>query len=534
VPEVDVRTIILRFRDLATGSGETVELHNAITAVDGYVWWAWWRKAGEKVPDDLFRRLKPDAKAGSLPVYLFDSGRNLLFRAPCTDIEWQATLEYMLSPDTTKTPRYYNERPYPAWFKLGLIEPADLDLLTGLTYVDLDAFFENPPSRYKGFDRKQVSSAGELQQQNRTIWFVRDFRAGDLTHEIELLDAAAVSPAHFTEHVLESDSRRLLWVSDTHFSDDRSEHNFPIVPAGAQYPLANRIEASLGQDISLAGVIATGDLTWRAEPAQFALAKEFFRQIGSWANLNEYRFAIVPGNHDLRFSGDPADKSRPVDTVVSQHREAYDAFYKDMFFLPANEFLATGRRFLMRRALPVEVACLNSSTLQQTPGQFQGHGYVGAAQLDYVAEQMHWDPADDSARPFRIVALHHHVVPITYREDPFPGHQYSVVLDAEALMRWIVRHRVDLVIHGHMHQPALAGVSHPVDAADPAEGSWRFTVVAMGSTGVADPLIGEVRHNTFGVLEFDDHGVTVRVRTVHPTNDSNDLWTVRVTRGVYE
>ena len=58
-----------------------------------------------------------------------------------------------------------------------------------------------------------------------------------------------------------------------------------------------------------------------------------------------------------------------------------------------------------------------------------------------------------------MVVLHHHVVPILYREVPVYERQASVVYDAGALCRWLAQWEVDLVLHGHMHDPAAVKAS---------------------------------------------------------------------------
>jgi hypothetical protein len=195
-----------------------------------------------------------------------------------------------------------------------------------------------------------------------------------------------------------------------------------------------------------------------------------------------------------------------------------------MFYLAPNEYLSCGRRLLIGRAVPLEVVCLNSSWLQQEQGMFQGHGFVGEQQLSDAEKRMGWQAEDTSPRTYRIVVLHHHILPTTYRFSPERGYPYSVVLDAEALVRWLVRHRVDLVLHGHMHQPFCARVSRPVDLSNP-DGQWHeFHILGMGSSGVNAAELGETKDNTFGVLRFEAEGLSVYVHTIHPTNPSRLLW----------
>ena len=82
---MDTDTMILRFRDLVTSENGTIEQHKAIIAKHGYVWWGWWNKDSEKVPDD-FSLLSTQAKESPISVFLVDSGQNLLYRAACSDI----------------------------------------------------------------------------------------------------------------------------------------------------------------------------------------------------------------------------------------------------------------------------------------------------------------------------------------------------------------------------------------------------------------------------------------------------------------
>ena len=530
----EVSSLILRFRDLATGRGETVALHNDIAARAGFVWWAWWRKGGEKVPEAVFRRLRTRAQeAGGLDVFMFDSGRNLVLRARLMDIVWNEMLDEIPSPDPSLTPEYYRDRRYQAWFKLGLIEDTNEEVLHERTYVRVDEFFEAGYSRYQSFYGKQVSSSDELQQQNRTIWFTRGYRVGDGTREISLLEAASIEPSHFPKRSLSSDSTRLLWISDLHFSENRGEHGYPLESHVGEYPLAQRLEDALGANKSLGGLIVTGDLTWSARREQFALAKQSLRQLQSLTGMPETHLAVLPGNHDLAFSADPAGKGSRVTATAADARSEYEQFYESLFFQrpSSDEHLISGRRYLLGHAVPVELVCLNSSALQQTKGHFQGHGYLGPEQLSAAAHEFGWDRAGERPRAWRVVALHHHVIPITYRELPVTDQPYSVVLDAEALMRWVAANHVDVVIHGHMHQPAFARVVHPLNALKPNEGSWLFSVFAMGSTGVARTHVGEVGHNTFGVLDFSPDRLTVLVRSIHPTNPAQDLWQVEVPRG---
>jgi 3',5'-cyclic AMP phosphodiesterase CpdA len=248
---------------------------------------------------------------------------------------------------------------------------------------------------------------------------------------------------------MESKSRTILWVSDLHFSID-GHHQFPETSSASRHDLGQAIEESARSNghADFAAVIISGDLTWKANEKEFEHARAFINRIASSpSGLDSYRFAVCPGNHDLAFTEAPDDKSARIhDNVVpGQARANYVSFYQHLFYLPPNEHLSCGRRFLLGLAIPVELVCLNSSLLDQKPGWYQGHGFIGQKQLDDAAVEYGWVAEPDKPRPFRIAVLHHHLMPVIYREVPKGGVPYSVVFDAEALVQWVVNYRVDLV-----------------------------------------------------------------------------------------
>ncbi len=519
----DGLSLILRFRDLVTSPGDTLALHRHIlggTRRQPRVWWGWWNKAGERAPAELFQHLQGVAHKSGLDVFLFDSGRSRLHRARCTDIQWKAAP--FVSPKRVATPAYYRDQQYLAWFELASIADEEVDAaeLGRWSYHRVDAFFEDRPSRFDAFYDKQVSSAEELRQQDRSIWFVRPFRAEDRTNVVSLLDARTLKPSNFPTIYEQLEEDTLLWMSDTHFSVD-DHHAFPRPDGQVERPGERPLELALEREVGsrkVGGFLISGDVSWRAEPEEFAQAREMiWRLLG---RRSPYRVALCPGNHDIAFSRDPAKKDAPIKNAAPEARKAWEEeLWAKLFYLPPPPCLASGRRFLVGNAVPVEIACLNSSHLQQHPKLFQGHGWLGDDQLELVEREMGWAERPPRAVPFRVVMLHHHVVPVTHRELPRANASYSVVLDAVALLRWCVRHGVRLILHGHMHQPHVTRLSMRDEA-----GEWHtITIAAMGSTGVEPNHVGEVAKNTFGLLRFGDEAVDITFHTVHRTNPSEEL-----------
>lgn len=535
----DIASAILRFRDLNLPEGETISRHREIAQDSDSVWWGWWAQQNERIADEAMRLLETRVHEG-INLLLFDSGGRRLYRARCVEIMWDRTAEPIATPDPGRTPDYYVGRKCRAWFRFEEIADEPLGSLAAWSYVHVPELFSDLGETFESFDSKQVSSADELFLQRRTLWFVRPFQEGDGIREIRL--EGGVGPQDFTESFIESRSDTLIWLSDLHFATD-DHHAFPLQPSpsGDRLPLADALIRELQvlrPDRPVAGLVITGDLTWRAEPEEFRLASDAIRRISSWAALdsNHLRVAVAPGNHDVRFSETPEDDRAPVTLAPTEAKAAFSQFYKDTFFRTPNEYLSSGRRFLMGRSVPVEIAVLNSSMLDQVPQRnvdadqpivrFQGQGFVGDAQLEDAAKQMKWaEPRP--GRVVRIAALHHHLVPVSYSEPAKLGGNYSVTLDSGRLMDWIVRHRVDVVLHGHQHEPFLARLSRPILEGPEVVGWHRFYIVGMGSSGVAGTLPPDVP-NVFSLLQFSGSALDVRMYSLDATVRSQPLWHARL------
>ncbi|AQP99626.1 hypothetical protein B0W48_07325 [Pseudoalteromonas aliena] len=182
-----------------------------------------------------------------------------------------------------------------------------------------------------------------------------------------------------------------------------------------------------------------------------------------------------------------------------------------MLFKLTDFNLSQGRKFLLNGHKVVEFASLNSCLLQQVQNQFQGIGYVGEAQLNSMATNLGWSNNEGVKIPkkngvIRIAMLHHHLTPVNEVEDALLDARYSVTLDAERIMRWIVKHKVDYVLHGHMHKCNSITITRKVDSLQPTSSEnpeHTFKIISLGSSGVKyEDLPGQDSANYVGVIDF--------------------------------
>lgn len=530
------QTLVLRFRDLATEPGETIERHHAICSSHGRVWWGWWHKAREHVPAPAFEAINRRASQGNVSVYLLNAHEKAVYRARLAEVRWNDETSSFPTPEANLTPDYYRGRRCKAWFLLADLQPhpVPFDPLAALVQVSVPDFFRgDEPPEFASLHGTALRGPDALDEQNRTIWFVRTPVPGESPREPDapVPRSRAYSGPHDDESSFQSqyfptEGRRLLWLSDLHFAEGphRDRHGFAYQKDETPYEpnLHQQLEWVLSEHealVDIEGLIISGDITWKAHASEFSAARTFIRELIAKTGKTDQpeRVALCPGNHDLRFSDKPWEKGNAIVASSAAARQEYETFYRRLFSKSPNQFLSMGRRFLLGGAVPVEIVCLNSSLLQQDAGVFQGHGFIGQPQLRHAAAEAGWGARGvgaDEPRAVRIVVVHHHLLPVIDQLRPERQGHYSTPLDAEALSRWLVKHRVDLVLHGHMHQPFCVEVHRGESLTTPRDQWHTFTVCGLGSSGVAADHRPPSTPNIVATLQFNSRSVTIEMFAV--------------------
>lgn len=506
--------IVLRFRDLVTALDDTIKEHADCIKRKGFVWWGWWKKGNEQV---LFNELAiAHARANSniLNIYLIDSAQKKVYHALCSKIVFDKN-NLLPSPDKLQTPDYYNAQNYHAWFGFLEIRECRTFKWNKYSYVDTPSLFYDNGADYAQFADKKIFSVEELIQQNRTLWFIRDAKETDSENEIILLDANVVSPSHFSKKYYQMQGDTILWLSDLHFSD----HVFELEERTTKESLAQHIKKYNYYDHT-GGLIVTGDIASKGNAAGFDLAREFIKDLSRDLKVpfGSENVIICPGNHDFARKEENLNDSEPEKVIDNLNSvEAFSAFYRSLYYIKPNGFFACGKKLLLTCGRTVEIASLNSVTLQQYI-DFQGHGYISQQQLDYVEHGMGWISNENSSA-VRIVIMHHHYLPACLYERVDTKHPGSVVYDADRLMKWLVKNNVKLLLHGHKHQTFTSQVSYPAAASEreiDLSSMKSVSVVGMGSTSAKDA------DNKFATLVFDVNKIQINFYRIYPSGTTSD------------
>lgn len=512
---MEFQTIFLRFRDLITEDGTTIERHAEVIRNKGYVWWGWWKKGNETTPYDELSILRAYVEEKPTDLYLVDSGQRKLYRAKCSDMKYTKD-QKKESPDSQYTPEYYNKQQYYAWFKFTEIKECDINSVKDYTYVQVDSLFKENHFGYEKFYGKRIFDIQEMIQQNRTLWFVRKYdKEKDFDYEISLLDNHVVEPHDFSDKYYETGSDTLLWLSDLHFGTDDV---FKVkMEADTDVTLTEHIQNAYETDISskfenLGGLLVTGDITSYGKEEGFAKAKDFLQDINRRLvrKLTSENIIFCPGNHDfVRIDKELRDEKPKKVSDNPNSIKAYSEFYNSIHNLKPNEYMACGRKLLMASGRTVEIVALNSLILQQYK-DFEGHGYLSGEQLKYVAGKMGWKEGI-TTNSIRIAIMHHHYLPTCLIEEIDVNKPSSVVYDAERLMQWLAKYDVKFLLHGHKHQSFIKKIGH-VDNSQPMielGEEKNVYVIGMGGTGAHSC------ENKFATLDFMNDKIVLKYFTIY-------------------
>lgn len=258
---------------------------------------------------------------------------------------------------------------------------------------------------------------------------------------------------------------RIVQISDLHFG----AHNANLMSS-----LLDRVKA-LRPDL----IVATGDLVDTPRLGLFESAFAFLKDLEACtkskpaSDANRPGLIVVPGNHDFLESG----------IVNFFSRDLYERFRPtrstNYFFQPEN----------------VWVFAFDSAK----DGSFAG-GKIRAPELErfhaeYEQKLSTHGPMFENA--FKIVAVHHHLLPVNWDTDWMQ--RWLTMLNAGTLIGALLHRQIDLVLHGHEH---LQGRSRLKSTLGGKNGS-EIVVVSLGASL---RKINYPDRNWFNVLEIHEDG----------------------------
>lgn len=435
-------------------------------AQHGKVLWGWWKRDDEADRDELWSNLK-----FPLDVTLVSTSEQLQFRATVTRIELGQPSDHGL------VPAYYraNAQSISVWFELSEIQP-------------------------EVYEPQLESKIG-----------------GRLATAFSSSELKAVVSLHETWR-LPGKSGTFVCISDIHL--DESEHNFllpgktPTAQKGSTAPeklitLAQAIQDDLKRCGAkpLDGILVSGDIVSRGKWS-LEMVVEFFQNLSNALHVPLRQIFCVPGNHDFFRSSDDLDVSNPL--ISYEHEHSYRAFRSQAFgVLPLDPLCYSV--FYTFPDFELRFGFLNSARWTPTPG-FTEYGFVGRDAYLPILNKLE---KDSPAVCWKMVVLHHHLLPVQRVESPAPkiNKPVSVTLDSVDLLADVQARNVNLIMSGHQHSPDLKHIRQLSGAQTNRMGTYVLTGGSSGSKQISPRA-----WNTYTLLEFSKEKARCRVRELDPAN----------------
>jgi 3',5'-cyclic AMP phosphodiesterase CpdA len=244
----------------------------------------------------------------------------------------------------------------------------------------------------------------------------------------------------------------VIHISDLHFGE-------PFVPRVAQ-ALHEKIH-QFAPDL----LVVSGDLTQRAKVGEFVAARDFLQTLPAIPQI------VVPGNHD-----------------VPLYR------FHERLFTPYRlyeRYISAQRNYVIQRNDAVVVALDTSN-----PHRFVDNGRIRPAQLELLTQAFDAAAADAT----RIVVMHHHLAPSPDydRSQTMPG--------AKKVLDVLIRHRVDLILAGHIHR---AYVGNSLDIYAGEDRDHGIIIVHCGTSTSRRGRAREREKNSFNQVTVSSSTITV-------------------------
>lgn len=254
-------------------------------------------------------------------------------------------------------------------------------------------------------------------------------------------------------------------------------------------------------NLSPDAIVISGDLTDAAKAHEFHWARKFvLNPLLSGLSLSKRQIVVVPGDHDIEWI--EGDEYLPAETPHGNYTDSYQLFYdrdpedpKRLFhicYLEDKNLLILG---------------LDSCVIENSTNA--GIGFVGPRQREVVLKRIHelTEGHDDCVK---LAILHHHLMPVEdIKELPKQGQKFSLVMDAQSVLRFLYRENFLAVLHGHQHQPYYTEVRlHSVP-----ERSSPMAIIGAGSIGARRDALGNIARNHYNILEIttSDGGAAIRI-----------------------
>ena len=330
-----------------------------------------------------------------------------------------------------------------------------------------------------------------------------------------------------------------LHVTDTHLRDNStydpnrsdlkvhlqgmSETSRESLFSSTLKALAEKLKA---EGIALDGVIFSGDGNLGADTSGMLVLKTMLLDHLSGVGVCAENIVAVPGNHDVKKNTFPGSKERYENFVNTWRAGGIKAKTPFLFDIDEDDEGQDFSENILRSnaghwaVLPMNSSNWSHSKRDDMSSEFiekmdkligraarkdrkaltesfnklfeYDAAFISGEQLDKARDILQRTDPENS---FRIVVLHHHLLPVNRRVEAKP---YGDLIDLGAFRQFIRENKIRVIIHGHKHSTA-AFYDHIYDDRNNAGQPHRVLILSGGTFGD-----GTGNDDPFRLIEFEN------------------------------
>ncbi|NOI07368.1 metallophosphoesterase family protein [Vibrio alginolyticus] len=291
---------------------------------------------------------------------------------------------------------------------------------------------------------------------------------------------------------------KLLVLSDLHVGSKARAQDFSTSPDD----MACRNTPNFYKDFSdlvehhkikATHILIAGDITQTAAYSEFELAAKNIKAIAELLNVNTECVFFIPGNHDSSWDDEKSsiDNNEPLELTI---RKKYinleqHPYFKELLNNATFQGMYSSPYGSIWDSEEITVVGINSSA-RDSINTTVHHGSVSIEDLGSIKAEL--DKIETSDK-IKVLLTHHH--PKNYTDRTFQDNDFSIMQNADALLRFATSSEFDVIVHGHKHIPRF----------DIHSDSLNYPIVAL-SAGSFSASLKDYHNgvaNFFHIIEVD-------------------------------
>jgi hypothetical protein len=304
----------------------------------------------------------------------------------------------------------------------------------------------------------------------------------------------------------------IVHISDIHMSDQ-----FPFkIPENADKRDHRSLTSMLYKDLELLslqsrvnGLVISGDFSEKGLPSEFDKAKTLIKDLMKRLSLKVNSVSLMPGNHDINWTKDSLSKEAENSTGTWDHYHRFLEMVgkKNIRKQDIIEIKSPSLKNVVR-LIPID-----SNDIEGPDAS--GIGFINPELFNTTADYL---MKNKSAICHNWAITHHHVFPATSSKlMDAKRKKLSVLANASSLIHFSKMNNIEVILHGHEHQPFVNN-ARIWDTYEPNT-IGSLVSIGAGSVSADKDMLGPFGKNHYYILIRTLDGLIIRSRSLGIEDD---------------